>query len=292
MLILKIMKKYILSLVVALLSSFIFGQERALPNTMLWKVTKEGVERPSYLFGTFHMLCKEDFLIKDKVSKALEKSGKMIMEINFSNPEELEKMQSFLMAEKPITDNFTEEEIEILEAGLKNHYGYDLNEVQNLSPMALYSMLSMKFFACSPDQLKMLDMELMQIALKNKKEIIGLEKVSDQVLAFEKYLKPRDLLKLVNEFETNKSATDKIKNYYKDEDLNNVAETMFNEDLMTKEQKSILLDQRNQSWMKILPELISGESVFIAVGAGHLVGDQGLIYQLKRNGFKVEPVMK
>jgi len=52
----------------------------------------------------------------------------------------------------------------------------------------------------------------------------------------------------------------------------------------------ITYDERNKYWMKSIPDLIEKKSCFIAVGAGHLVGETGLINQLRKLGFTVEPV--
>jgi uncharacterized protein len=54
--------------------------------------------------------------------------------------------------------------------------------------------------------------------------------------------------------------------------------------------KIITYDERNKLWMKRIPDLIIKNSCFIAVGAGHLVGETGLINQLRKLGFTVEPI--
>jgi uncharacterized protein len=51
-----------------------------------------------------------------------------------------------------------------------------------------------------------------------------------------------------------------------------------------------LLKDRNQNWMLKLPDLMQQESQFIAVGALHLGGPDGLIALLRKQGYKVEPV--
>ncbi len=54
--------------------------------------------------------------------------------------------------------------------------------------------------------------------------------------------------------------------------------------------EDLLLNNRNKNWVKQLKEIMKKQSVFVAVGAGHLVGDFGLINLLKRAGYKVEPL--
>ena len=55
--------------------------------------------------------------------------------------------------------------------------------------------------------------------------------------------------------------------------------------------KKQILDDRNLNWIKQIPELIKLNSIFIAVGAGHLGGEYGIINLLRKEGYTVKPVM-
>ncbi|WP_256469764.1 TraB/GumN family protein [Flavobacterium humidisoli] len=55
--------------------------------------------------------------------------------------------------------------------------------------------------------------------------------------------------------------------------------------------KKQILDDRNQKWVKLIPELIKENGVFIAVGAAHLGGEYGVINLLRKEGYTVKPVM-
>lgn len=54
--------------------------------------------------------------------------------------------------------------------------------------------------------------------------------------------------------------------------------------------RSILLDERNKTWVPLLEEAMKTNSIFMAVGAGHLGGDYGLISLLQKAGYSVEPI--
>lgn len=51
-----------------------------------------------------------------------------------------------------------------------------------------------------------------------------------------------------------------------------------------------MLKNRNKRWLDQLPALMEKESLFIAVGAGHLVGDEGLIKGLQAKGYTLKPI--
>ncbi|MBV8391009.1 MAG: TraB/GumN family protein, partial [Mucilaginibacter sp.] len=51
-----------------------------------------------------------------------------------------------------------------------------------------------------------------------------------------------------------------------------------------------LLKNRNIKWIKEMPEIMQKQATFIAVGAAHLVGDYGLINQLRLKGYIVKAI--
>jgi uncharacterized protein YbaP (TraB family) len=59
---------------------------------------------------------------------------------------------------------------------------------------------------------------------------------------------------------------------------------------MTDDEYIKLVDERNFEWLKQLPQLMKNSSCFIAVGALHLAGENGLVDQLRKMGYKVKPV--
>jgi len=43
-------------------------------QTLLWEITGKDLKKPSYLFGTFHMMCKDDIKFSNNLLKALKNS--------------------------------------------------------------------------------------------------------------------------------------------------------------------------------------------------------------------------
>ena len=69
----KTIKTLILGLVAV--TSFSFSTQaqpkKANENSLLWEISGNGLARPSYVYGTLHMMCESDFTIKEKVKKVL-----------------------------------------------------------------------------------------------------------------------------------------------------------------------------------------------------------------------------
>jgi uncharacterized protein YbaP (TraB family) len=56
--------------------------------------------------------------------------------------------------------------------------------------------------------------------------------------------------------------------------------------------ESKVFDSRNENWAQKMPSIMSEKSTLFAVGAGHLIGDKGILNLLKKQGYKVKAVKK
>ncbi len=55
-------------------------------NSLLWKVSGNGLEKPSFLFGTFHLLCRQDIHFSEQLKKAVNYSNEIYMELDMDDP--------------------------------------------------------------------------------------------------------------------------------------------------------------------------------------------------------------
>ena len=60
------------------------------PKTLLWKISGNGLEKPSYLFGTIHMICNDGGLsISDSLKSAIRNADQVYLELDMDNMFEL-----------------------------------------------------------------------------------------------------------------------------------------------------------------------------------------------------------
>jgi len=79
---------------------------------------------------------------------------------------------------------------------------------------------------------------------------------------------------------------------YKNKDIDAMQQIMDeSENKITSENKKILIYDRNNKWIPTIIKIINEKPTFIAVGAGHLAGNEGIIKLLRRNGYRVEAVI-
>ncbi|MCQ9634584.1 TraB/GumN family protein [Chryseobacterium sp. WG23] len=258
-------------------------------NSLLWEISGNGLSKPSYIAGTFHILCSKDFEIKPKVLKALQKSDNFVMEINYTDPAEIKSLQKMYQTDKKISDQLSPYEAKELNAILAD-YGTDLKSIDSSSPQALYALLSTKAIPCPQTEIKLYEIELLQKAIKDKKTIRGLEKVEDQMKSINEAYNLRSTitqLKMGKEYEI---LFKKMIEAFKNEDVQLLYSLFKDERFMNTQQEKAMLTNRNQNWVKAMPEIMKNQSSLFAVGGSHLMGENGIIPLLQSKGYTVKPV--
>lgn len=237
--------------------------------------------------GTFHILCEEDLRISDKVQRAISSTKQLALEVNLSDPSELKDIQSLMISDKLWSDQLNKEEIQELKTVLKNEYGRELVEVDNMSTMGLMSLMIAKTITCSA---KGYDMEVLALAMKQGKTILGLEHLKDQVELLNGMYTAKELivqLKQVSEYTEN---FEEMKQAFISEDIELLYQYGTDTQFMTLENKKVLLDNRNINWVDQMPKMMSDKSTLFAVGSAHLAGELGVLNLLRLKGYTVNPV--
>ena len=98
------------------------------------------------------------------------------------------------------------------------------------------------------------------------------------------------LIKSVKEVKKMKKANLKLYQSYINQNLKELEKMFASSKDFTAEEMDVLLKNRNDKWIVRIPEMMQGQSLFIAVGAGHLIGKDGLIKGLKAQGYTVNPI--
>jgi uncharacterized protein YbaP (TraB family) len=75
---------------------------------------------------------------------------------------------------------------------------------------------------------------------------------------------------------------------YKSQQLDKIESLLKLTDFKTNDDLDILLDKRNRNWLSQLKNILHQKSVFVAVGTAHLVGENGLISLLKKEGYRLK----
>lgn len=262
-------------------------------NTLLWRVSGNGIKDPSYLFGTFHLLCKEDIHFSEQLKKAIERSHTIYMEMDMDDPSTMLSGMLYMNMKdgKKLEDLYSPEEYERLENYFSDTLNMPLMLLQKAKPYFLVALLYPRMMNCETPA--GVEEELMKIAKESKKEIKGLETMQFQASVFDSIpyeWQAKELLKSIDSFSVYKDEFDKMLAMYKNQQLDSMESMINKSEFGADRYGDLLLTGRNKNWVKQLKTIMKNESVFVAVGAGHLLGDTGLINLLKKTGYKVEPL--
>lgn len=262
-------------------------------NTLLWQVSGNGLKNPSFLFGTFHLLCKEDIHFSEQLKKAIKLSDEIYMEMKMDDPSMMLGAMLYMnMKEgKKLESLYTPKEYKRLQNYFSDTLKTPLMLLDKAKPYFLVALLYPRMMNCATPA--GVEEELMKIAKEDKKEIKGLETMQFQASVFDSIpyeWQAKELLKNIDSFSVYKNEFDQMLTMYKNQQLDSMKTMVSKSEFGSEKYENLLLNNRNKNWVKQLKEIMKKQSVFVAVGAGHLVGDFGLINLLKRAGYKVEPL--
>ena len=263
-------------------------------NSLLWEVSGMGLSKPSYIFGTFHLMCKSDIQFSSQLKDALANADEMYMELDMDDPGMM--LGGLLMVNmkggKKLKDLYTEAEYEKVKSFFKDSLQVPIDFMQSMKPYFLVAMMYPKMMPCKT--VSGIEEELMKLAKQQKKEIKGLETMEFQASVFDSIPYPeqaKELLKSIDSMKMYQKYFDTMLMVYKTQQLDKMAALLNNSEFGMEEHQDILLDNRNKNWVGQLNNIMKKESVFVAVGAGHLAGENGLIALLKKKGYKVRPLL-
>lgn len=281
-------KKYSLFL---LLLVWMVGSVNGQESSLLWKVSGNGLVQDSYVFGTIHIICKSDFIMDERITKALGNAKQLILELDMSDPQLQAKMQQVSMnpGMQNIRSVMDETMAADLDAFLIKNYGAGLAQLGILKPFVLSSMVMLKTLPCT--EIESYEAFFTAEASIAGIPVIGLETVEYQVGIFDQIPQDQQIEELGKMISDEKSHAEfqTMISAYVAEDLDALDQTMTSSGMLA-DYRSILLDDRNKNWIPKIEEAMKSTPVFVAVGAGHLGGEFGVISLLRKAGYSVDPI--
>ncbi|MBI5857340.1 MAG: TraB/GumN family protein [Sphingobacteriales bacterium] len=290
------MKRISAVLLLSMLSVAGFTQKES-EKTLLWKISGNGLDKPSYLFGTIHMLCADDAVLSSKMKEAIKESDEVYFEVDMDNLfEMLGAMSKMKMkGDTTLKDLLSKEDYEkVKEYFTKKGSMLPFSMLETYKPILAASTLESGSLPC--DNTAIMEQVIMEEAKQYDKKIKGLETMAYQAGVLDSIpykLQAQQLVQYIDSATTGDNEDKQLKEMfkaYKEQDLKKLEELMVETDAGMAGFTDIMLYHRNQNWVKKLKDLLPQKSLLIAVGAGHLPGEKGVISLLRKEGYKVEPV--
>jgi uncharacterized protein YbaP (TraB family) len=268
--------------------------DKAVSKHCLWEV--QGKSNVVYLVGSIHLLKAEDYPLAAPIESAFTNSRVAAFETDISQMEGLEAMQQILTkAQLPDGATLEKELTPETYRELTNHVfhaGIPLFLIQSLKPVMAVAMIEqMELMKLGADPKNGLDEYFFARARESGKRIVPLETLEFQIGLVTDFTKAegellvKSTLKEIDntrQFYADMVSAWKIGDAAKLEKLLNDA--MQDSPAIYKR----LVTNRNQSWVPQIEELLRGnQNAIVIVGAGHLVGAEGVVELLRKKRFPV-----
>lgn len=285
----RMMKAFIYSLV---LSSFLLMSSAQ--ASLLWKISGNDLEQPSYLFGTIHLICGGQFYMDDRIENAVSETDTLMLEIDLTDTATMMRLQQLMVNPQGpyLQEHLSESQLSSVDEFFIENFGAGVAQLGVLKPMALHSMVLVAGMPCT--DIKSYEVVLSEMAGEQDMAITELETVEFQMSLFDNIPLQEQvewLWTMIDEEGEAQAQMAAMVDAYLGEDLEALL-TLMKDDPQFSEYFELLLDDRNVNWVAPIREQIHAQSTFIAVGAGHLPGEMGMIELLREAGYEVEAVSR
>ncbi|MCB0548975.1 MAG: TraB/GumN family protein [Phaeodactylibacter sp.] len=269
-------------------------------NALLWEISGKELKEPSYLFGTIHMIGKEDFFLTEATKASFGKARQVAFEIDMEDMMDFTKlmplmMKAFMANDTKLSDLLSEEDYGLV----KEHFesvGLPIMFLERIKPMFLSALGGEDMFNMGgggDSQVVSYEMELMQMAQQRSMPIEGLETAEYQMSMFDSIpykAQAEMLVESIKSGKTDDGQFQQMVELYKNQDLQGMQAMMADEASGIGGYEDLLLVRRNRNWIPVMGEMMKLKPTFFAVGAGHLGGDEGVVALLREAGYEVKPV--
>lgn len=273
--------------------------QQPLAKSLLWEISGKKLSRPSYLFGTIHIINKADFYFPPIVEEKIKESQNVTFEIDLADMNDMSALFAILK------EAFMKDGVKLRELVQPDEYKLIKDYFQKLGlPMVMLERVKPMFLSMlttgdgtitdfSSGDMMSYEMEIFQRAKEFRKPTTGLETINYQISLFDSIPygdQAEMLVQSVQNAVSGASELDSTTFLYREQDIEAMVHLVGQDEGIGKYEQ-ILLTNRNRNWIPEMSRLMQETPTFFAVGAGHLGGSQGVIRLLIQAGYEVKPIM-
>ena len=273
-------------------TALIHGQGR------LFEVSREGAPA-SYVFGTMHVNDRRVLKLPGPIANALRKSRTVFLESGTENYDPRMALRSMMFSDGRTLNDVIKGKLynEVMQAGLSA--GFPRAVINQLKPGALLMLVggAKSYHPWNVSRRPVLDALLLEFAVNHEIPVLQLDRAKEIFALFTKRLSEADQVALLRDaFDDDRveRPLDAMLEAYLEGDLDTLHSfgIIGNENLKDVEDRfdHELLYVRNHRWIPRLKPQLERGGVFIAVGAAHLSGEDGILHLLENEGFTVRRV--
>jgi uncharacterized protein YbaP (TraB family) len=261
---------------------------------LLFQVRPTDGTAPSVLFGTIHSEDPRVIALPEPVRDAFESSPRVALEVVPDSAAIIKAMIAMTYTDGRLLRDALPSDLYEETAAALTEIGMTDEAFKDIKPWAVVTMLS----APPSETGEFLDMMLYRRALDAGQELAGLETMAEQLAVFEG-LSATDQVALLRETLASRGdlpeVFDALIEAYLERDL--VALQRLSDAYLADSDpalaalfQDIVIDERNRRMVERMEPLLAQGQWFIAVGALHLPGPEGILELLRDRGYEVTVV--
>ena len=266
---------------------------KAQEKTLLYEISGNGLENPSYLFGTIHIMCEGELTFSNELRNALRSTSQVAFELDMDSPDLMTELQAGFMMDSgtSLKSFYSAKEYKVINNYLTESFGQNADAFGMMKPFFINSLLYPQFMGC---QTVSMEMELMN-SRPSGNEVVGLETVQDQLNAINMISLDQQadlLLEAIENVDAQKKDFEQMLALYRSRDVEEIYQISQREFNETEGFSEVILDKRNINWIPVMSRMMAEKPTFFAVGVAHLGGKNGVIKLLEAEGYTVKPVVE
>jgi uncharacterized protein YbaP (TraB family) len=272
----------------------LFSTDHVEDKALLYEISGKGLAQPSYLYGTFHVVCQADLKITPATSRAMSASQQLYLELDMDDPTLQTTLVGLMMLPdgKTLKDFMTASDYAVLDSYATQNLGAGLARIGMLKPIALEALMFQKFVGCDSSGY---DRLFAQMAGNARKPVLGLETAEQQISILDRVPMKEQIHGLMemarNPDEVKKEIT-LLMAAYKAQDLPQLMKLSKESEFDTEgpEFMDEVLSKRNLNWIPVIEKAARNKPTFFAFGALHLGGESGVVNLLRSKGYTVKAI--
>jgi len=261
-----------------------------------WKA--KGENNTVWLFGSVHVLTENHYPLADKVEAAYDESAYLVVETDIINvdPEVQQQLMvnaGLLPEGTSLKDIMGEDRFERARQ-MAAENGYSLEQMAMLRPWLIALVLTVnEFEKLGYTAEHGVESYFLQRAKEDRKSIVELETLQYQISLFDDLDEETQiefLMQTLEEIQTMEAQIEELIAAWESGSLEDLEQSLLDDFEDYPDVYKRIVTDRNHNWMDDLTRFLDqGEQdYFVAVGALHMVGEEGLINLLREAGYTVE----
>lgn len=295
-----ILRILVLFLFVQLFANPLSAAEKKYPS-LLWEISGNGLEKPSYLYGTMHVSNKLAFHLSDTFFVAIKNCDAVALELDPETMMEDIMNSPMLRGPRALMGKYRRGGYGFYKTfNIQNPTNSDIGEMLAENEELINSVLYRRYGGYSDNfrEETYLDLFIFQAGKKLGLDVVNLEDFEESMKLVMKSSMPdkddkgrKKLPKYLRNLKNGKTVYDLIEEAYRKGDLD-MLDSLSKLTNPSKNHQKYMIDERNINMANRLDSLLKHKAVFTGVGAAHLPGEKGIIELLREKGYTMRPIMK